>query len=307
MSSGSGVVAITVNWNRATDTIECLRSVENGGVGNVKLVVVDNGSQSDVISTISKEMPGVSIIEMGANEGYVKGANAGLNYALRLGASHVLLINNDAVGSPGFLSNLIQAFDRHPSAGVVGPKILYHGREVIWFAGGSFNKSLGFSRHSYMDERDFIEFKDRKIDFITGCTMLIRADVLKEIGTLDEDFGMYAEDLEFCLRAVERGYESWLVPSAIVSHKVSLSAGIGGSNIMTPTRSYYYARNMPILVKKRMRGMSMVTCLIGQFVVRLPYYTGLILKQKSRGGLKAYLRGTKDGIKFLLGGSGRSA
>ncbi len=305
MTPGPRVVAITVNWNRPEETLECIRSLRAGGVQGLETVVVDNGSDPRSVESIRLSAPEARIIVLGRNEGYVRGANAGLREAMKSDFTHFLLINNDAFGEPGFVAQLLEGLARHSSAGIVGPKILYPDRRRIWFAGGEFNRTWGYSTHPLMDEEDRGTGEERKVDFVTGCVMLVRREGFEEVGLFDEDFEMYAEDLDLCLRAEEKGFESWYVPSAVAFHKVSSSAGIGGSNIMTPFRARRYARNMLLLIAKRMRGLRYLTCLLGQLIISLPYYSGLIAIQRSRGALGAYLGGVVEGMKFNVGGRAR--
>ncbi|HUV25246.1 MAG TPA: glycosyltransferase family 2 protein [Methanomassiliicoccales archaeon] len=296
------VFAITVNWNRADDTMECLDSLVKSGVDQSSIIVVDNGSTDGSVELISKRMSSVQIMKMGENLGYIKGVNRGISRALDNGAQMILLINNDATVDPDAIDKLLEAAASRKEAGILGPKILYYGRSVIWFAGGRFNWRWGFSSHPGMDEADISEVEDEKVDFITGCVMLVRREVFEEVGLFDESYWMYAEDLDFCLKALFKGWESWVIPSAVAHHKVSASSGVKGSNVMTRMRSYYYAKNMFVLVKKLPRSEGSFTRLLGQFLVRFPYYTVLISIQGVKGGLISYLRGMIDGLRMILRG-----
>lgn len=302
MKSFRSISAITVNWNKPVETVRCIKSLKNGGIEDITIFVVDNGSDGNDIDLIKQEVPEVEIIEMGRNVGYVKGINAGISKAMENKPPSLLIINNDAYGSPGFIAELIDGMKRHPNAGIVGPKILYPDGRKIWYAGGEFNEWWGYSKHPLMDSEEDGDQKDRKVDFVTGCTMLVRREVFERVGFFDEDYDIYAEDLDLCLRAAERGYESWYIPSSVVYHEVSSSTGIAGSNLMTPLRAYHYARNMFLLISKRIKGGKFITCIIGQFAISFPYYFCLIAMQKMKGAHLAYVRGMVDGLRFIVGG-----
>jgi len=263
---------------------------------------VDNGSTDGSVPLISREVPGARLLEMGENLGYVEGMNAGLVKAMEEGAELLLLINNDAVAGPGMTDLLLQGMRSHPRAGIVGPMILYHGEERIWFAGGHLNHMWGYSVHPFMDEPPPGDQENRMVDFITGCVMMVRREVLEEVGLLDPRYFMYMEDLDLCLRARRSGYQCWYLPEAMAYHKVSSSSGITGSNVMTPLRSYYYARNMLLLVHRMRSEGGAITRYIGQFLIRLPYYALLVSSQRVKGGFSAYLRGLGDGMISILGG-----
>lgn len=281
--------------------MECVESLLEGNQG-IQVIVVDNGSTDGSTDLLQEHLPNLELIENGTNLGYVRGANQGIKRALEHGASHILLINNDAKARPGMMRKLLDAMEGHPQAGVVGPKIFYYGTDVMWFNGGHFNHLLGLSTHPLMDRKDDGGDQDREVGFITGCAMLVRSQVFSDIGLFDEDFEIYTEDLDFCLRAKEGGYGVWLVPGAVAEHKVSISTGVSGSNLMTPYRSYYYARNMLMMVRKRKSGLRFVTCFIGQTFILLPYYFFLMGIQKTKGSFRQYLRGYAHAVIGILGG-----
>lgn len=298
MPTGLRPYAITVNWNRADDTVQCVGSILDGNPGTA-VVVVDNGSIDGSASLLKQRFPGLEVLENRENQGYAKGVNRGIRLALERGATHLLIINNDAIARPGMVRELLEALDRHPPAGIVGPKIFYFGTDVIWFNGGHFNHMFGLSTHPLMDRQDDGDEREREVDFITGCTMMVKAEVFNTIGLFDEDFEIYAEDLDLCLRAKEKGFSSWLVPGALAEHKVSLSTGVAGSNLMTPYRAYYYGRNMLMMVHKRKQGMAFITCFLGQTFILLPYYFMLMGMQPTKGAFRQYARGYVQALKNI--------
>ena len=300
MAPGVKLFAVTVNWNRPDDTIECARSILSGGYDDIGLVVVDNGSVNGSVEKMRQALPCATFITNRTNEGYVKGVNKGIRMALDGGATHILIINNDAIGVDKFIVQLKEALDRHPEAGLVSPKILYYKSNRIWFSGGTFNNWLGYSKHTGMDLINDGKGVESEQDYITGCSILVRADLFRTIGLFDEQYNIYGEDIDFCIRAKDRGYSSWYTPNTIVYHKVSMSTGVGGSNIMTPFRSYYYGRNMLLLVKKRKHGMSRISCAMGQTFILMPYYFLIISAQRSKGAFRSYLRGYLDALKLVV-------
>lgn len=177
MEPRSKVSAVTVNWNNPDDTVECLHSLRSS-MPNMDLIVVDNGSSDDSVAVIKREVPQVDILEMGENLGYVKGINAGIIEALARDSTHVLIINNDATVTDTLVEELLDSMDRNREAGLVGPKILYHGTNRIWYGGGKFNETWGFSTHPAMDEEDSVH-EEKNTDFVTGCVMLVHTDVFK--------------------------------------------------------------------------------------------------------------------------------
>jgi GT2 family glycosyltransferase len=301
MATGPRPYAITVNWNRAEDTVQCVRSIVEGNPG-VGVVVVDNGSTDGSKDVLRLSFPDIELIENQENLGYTRGANQGVRRALERGATHVLMINNDAVAGRGMVSGLMEALECHPRVGIVGPKIFYSGTDVIWFDGGNYYGWLGVSTHPRMDRHDDGRDRERQVDFITGCVMLVKAEVFADVGLFDEDFIIYMEDLDLCLRARDQGYESWSVPKVTAEHQVSLSTGIAGSNRMTSFRSYYYGRNMLLLTYKRRKGLRALPGLYGQTLVLIPYYFMLIAIQGTKGAFRQYMRGYLHALRTVVSG-----
>ncbi|MDD1743003.1 MAG: glycosyltransferase family 2 protein [Methanomassiliicoccales archaeon] len=300
MPSGSKLCTVVVNWNRANDTVECIRSLRLGGVEGNRIIVIDNGSTDESATRIVSECPEAELHRMGRNLGYAKGANAGMTLALADRPDFIFFLNNDAVVGERSVLKLIEGLQRHPDCALAGPKILYYGTDRIWFAGGSYNHILGYSKHPGMDRQDDGGGIEGKVDFITGCASMVRRELIERIGGFDEDFNMYAEDIEYGFRAREAGFGSLYVPGAVVSHKVSSSTGVPGTNVMTPQRSFYYARNMILFVLKRIPWPERFTCFMGQFAISLPYYSAMIAMQRVKGGLGAYLRGIGSALKWAV-------
>ena len=269
MAQGVKLFAVTVNWNRPDDTIECARSILCGGYDDIGLVLVDNGSVDGSVEKLRQALPGATLISNPTNEGYVKGVNKGIRMALDAGATHILVINNDAIGKGRFIVQLKEALDRHPEAGPVSPRSSTTTR--TGYGSRAEPSTNGWAIQSTPHGPDqYGQGEESEQDYITGCSILVKADLFRTIGLFDEQYNIYGEDIDFCIRAKDRGYGSWYAPNTIVYHKVSLSTGIGGSNVMTPFRSYYYGRNMLLLVKKRERGVSRVSCAMGQTFILVP-------------------------------------
>ena len=288
-----------VNWKRADDTLDCLATLTKYSSVPLDIVVVDNGSGDGSAERIAESFPQAQLIALERNEGYVVGINKAITEALKRDPEFVLVMNNDAVATSGYLGPLLDIMDRRPRCGIAGPKILYHGSGRVWFGGGTYNRWFGYTKHEHMDEEDR-EDRERRLDYVTGCTALIRAEVFRRIGLFDEDFTMYFEDLDFCLRADAAGYESWYVPSSVTRHKVSASAGIAGTNVLTPIRAYNYARNALLVIGKNRKGIKAATSVLGQYVLALPYYCIGILMGPKKGALLSYLKGLSDGTIWLI-------
>lgn len=249
------VAIILVNWNGKTDTIECLDSVMKLSLQdiNVSTIVVDNGSSDDSVSGIERKFPQVIIQKSPENLGFTGGNNIGIKHAMEHGADFIWLLNNDTVVDRLSLQKLLDAAGETHGA-MFGSKIyFYPGKEfhfdrykesqrghVLWYAGGVVDWNNMYASHRGVDEVDLGQYdKIEKTQFITGCSMLIRRDVIESIGSLDEKFYAYFEDLDYCLKAGKKGFRCWYVPQSIVWHKNAGSTSRPGN----PTQDYYFTRN----------------------------------------------------------------
>lgn len=252
------VFVVIVNWNGKKDTLACLRSLATIDCKNVHLrvILVDNGSSDQSVSVISEKYPDVHIIAAGRNLGFTGGNNVGIRYALDNSADFIWLLNNDTVVEKHVLSFLPVFEDRGVAA--CGSKIYFApGREfhydrylpadrgkVIWYAGGQVDWDNMYASHRGVDEVDHGQYdKIESTSFITGCSLVVRADIVRKIGMLDDRYYLYLEDLDWCLRMKKAGYRIIYVPSSSLWHVNAGSSGRPGN----PLHEYYFTRNRLIL------------------------------------------------------------
>ncbi len=233
------VAIIIVNWNRREDTLVCLESLCRITYPNYRILVVDNGSTDGSAEAVRARFSLIHLIELPENRRFAGGNNAGLREVLAGEDDFVLLLNNDTTVEPDFLNHLMTAAQTDPAVGLVAPKILYHDRpQVIWFAGGALQPVWGYVRHYGLRQLDDGRFDlRREVSFLTGCCLLIRRSVLEKVGLLDEDFCLYSEDADYCLRTSQAGFKLLYEPIARIYHKVSSSTG-GAYNLRKWVQRY---------------------------------------------------------------------
>jgi GT2 family glycosyltransferase len=247
------VMVIVLNWNGLTDTLDCLTSLREVDYPAYEIVVVDNGSSDGSVPVIHERFPAVTVLENEANLGFTGGNNVGLRYALMQGADHALLLNNDTLVAPDFLRLLVDGVEADPLVGIAGPTIYYHEQsDVIWSAGGAIDWHRGSTRMVGLDERDNGQFgtKPRRVDFVSGCCMLVQRAVLEQVGLLDERFFAYYEETEWCVRAKREGVEIVHVPDAKVWHKISPLIQSD-----SPIVHYYMTRNRLLFLASTEAGL----------------------------------------------------
>lgn len=226
-----GLYVIVLNWNGGDVVSSCIESLEAVTNPSLDIIVVDNASTDSSPDSIRREFPGVELVVNDRNLLYAGGNNVGLRKAMDHGGRYFLLLNNDTEVDPDFAARMLSVFEREEEAGIVGPKILYYDDpERIWYGGGGFYPLLFVPRHRNI-RRLSGTFNEEggETEFVTGCALMVRREVLDEIGLLDTSYGIYNEDVDFCLRAGAAGWKCFYEPSALVWHKVSSSSGGGMS------------------------------------------------------------------------------
>ena len=242
------VYIVILNWNRHVDTLECIESVKKINYPNYNIILVDNGS-TDISPDIFKQRhEDIILIKNEENIGYADGNNVGIRNALLNKAEYVWLLNNDAVVHPDALTEMVDIGEKVPESGILGSKIYYYDRpEVIWFAGATINWKYAFSYHIGCDQNDKPLYDIiKEVDRVTGCSMLVKRDVCEKIGLMDEKLFLYAEELDWCVRAKIAGYKILYIPGSKVYHKVSVSTG-GNNSIVF---NYFNTRNFLYVIKK---------------------------------------------------------
>ncbi len=227
MSSGY-LDVIVLNWNGEGLIGPCLDSLLKIEDPPLRVIVVDNGSTDSSAELVRERYPGVKLILNGRNLLFAAGNNVGLKWASENGGSHFLLLNNDTEVEPSFARRMLDAIEE-TGAGIAGPRILYHGfPRRIWYGGGGFHPVVWIPRH--MNIRKAPEEVDEgraETEWVSGCALLVKKEVIDGIGMLDPSYNIYCEDVDLCLRARRAGWKCVYEPSATVYHKVSSSSGGG--------------------------------------------------------------------------------
>ncbi len=217
---------VVLNWNLPGDTIACVRSLQAGLPAAAQILIVDNSSSDDSVAQFRASFGAtVELLTMPANLGFAGGMNAGIRAALRAGAGSVLLLNNDTIVHEAMLERLLQAGNGLPQAGVLGPAIYYYDApQQIWQLGAREYPLLPIPLNLGMRNLRRAGGRPFRLDYLTGCAMLVRREVFERVGLLDTEYAMYFEDADFCRRVRQAGFELWCVPAAEMWHRVSLSA-----------------------------------------------------------------------------------
>ena len=219
------VEIIILNYNGRDDTIECLESLDRITYENFHITIIDNGSADNLGPVVREKFSGVRYIYSPENLRFAGGNNLALRKALEESCDYVLLLNNDTVAEPDFLDKLVETGESSGEIGLVGAKMYYYDPpNVIWFAGGKMDVRFAYMRHLGIGQKDDGSLDTpQEMTFLNGACLLIKSEVLRKAGLLDEDYFLYGEDQDYCLRAQRAGFRLYYQPAARIRHKVSRS------------------------------------------------------------------------------------
>ena len=286
---------VILNWNNASDTLECLASVVKLRYDNYDVVVVDNGSTDGSVVTIRGKYPSVTILENCENLGYAEGNNVGIRHAMQAGADYVLILNNDTLVAPTMLTELVRVAESSHDIGMVGPTVYCTDPADRLFAAGSFvlwNRGDLCHRGMFEPAGPYTKAgSPEPVDFIVGCGVLVRRQLIEVAGVFDPLYYLNYEDVEWGIRARRYGFKVLYVPQAIMWHKVSASLGLA-----SPANTYYMTRNALLFSWKnapaRLRWLTVSTIIlrtlrtIGAWTLK-PQYQEPIFQRKRTANLLA--------------------
>jgi GT2 family glycosyltransferase len=214
------------------------------GAVPLEIVVVDDGSRDDTSEAVRNRFPDVRLHRHDRPLGFTASANAGLGLA---SMPLLLLLNSDTEVEPGALEALVAAFMADPSLGIAGAQLLYPDGGGQWSGGRApglawlFAESSGLGRAlahlpGYRRVRPLARSSDREADWVPGAALAMRRGVWQDVGPLDTAFHLYGQDLDFCLRARDRGWRVRIVGACRVRHEQGATvtrvagAGVGRQN-----------------------------------------------------------------------------
>jgi GT2 family glycosyltransferase len=219
LSSNPQVDCIVLNWNGWQDTISCLDSFAKCTYPSLRVIVVDNGSADDSVARIRAAHPDILLLENSKNLGFAGGNNVGIGYALTHGAEYLWLLNNDTEPAPDALCALVEKAMSDRTIGAAA-SICYFAdapSKIQAWAGARVNLWIGYSRLNTEPR------PDNWFHTLNGTSMLMSRSAVEDVGMLDEDFFLYWEDTEFCLRLRKKGWKIAAAPHSHVLHKVNAS------------------------------------------------------------------------------------
>jgi GT2 family glycosyltransferase len=226
----------------------------------LQIIVVDNQSTDGSIEYLQPKFPGVQFLQAGTNLGFARACNKGLKYAT---GNYVLFLNPDTIVAEDTLEKCIHFFEEHVDVGAIGVRMLDGaGRFLkeskrafpspltslfkLFGLSAVFPRSKTFSRY-YLGHLD--AHQNHRVDVLAGAFMMVRKEVLEKIGSFDEAFFMYGEDIDLSYRIQKSGYQNYYLADTEIIHFKGESTKRGSLNYV---RMFYLA--MSIFVHKHYGG-----------------------------------------------------
>ncbi len=223
--------AVIVNYASWPYTLGCINSLYETGYRDFEVVIVDNDQEEEV----PEIPPPVHLIRNKENVGFARACNQGI---LASEGEYVVLINPDTLVSKNFFECLEEFFGEDLKVGVAGPRIVdgegnlqLSARKELNFVSGLLGRTsllVQLFPNNLLVKQLFPATNapclPMKVDWVSGACMVVRRQLLKEIGTLDERFFMYFEDADLCRRARKAGWLVYYLPQAQILHHTGASS-----------------------------------------------------------------------------------
>lgn len=270
-AQGSGsVTALVLNYRSPLATVRCVQALlEQDHGSHTEILVIDNDSGGDSIGTLRARLrhPHVRIIEMPQNEGYARGNNRAVPHAT---GEFVLIINPDNELRPDALAKMKQHLIENPHVGIVAPRLVYPDGSVrdsarafpapldVILKRTPLSRLFQARLAAYTGEHIRKDAPHaQETDWIVGACLLLRKDLLEELGGFDERFFLFFEDIDLCRRCWEKGKAvHYLASAEAADRKMRLSEGGVGSLLTSKVgrihigSAWKYFRKWGFMLKK---------------------------------------------------------
>lgn len=296
----NNILIAIVNYRTAELTVDCLRALSSqiNDFENMHVVVVDNNSadgSTEILSTsIEHEgwSPWAKVMPLKKNGGFAFGNNASIRSAQseKQQVDYFMLLNPDTVPHPGAIKTLLDFMDTHPEVGIAGSQ-LENADGSVECSAHTFPSPLSeldsaahlgvLSRllHRYVVTHP-VQSVAHPCDWVSGASMIIRRQVIEDIGLMDEGYFLYFEEVDFCRRAKRAGWQCWYVPNSRVRHLEGASTGI---NIAAKRRAAYWYDSRRRFFIKHYGVAGFVTADLLWLIGRFSFLLRLRLRLGARG------------------------
>lgn len=260
------VTVVIINYKTPALTRQTLLALFNSSVQPAEVVLVDNNSQDNTVAIVKQEFPQVQIIINKENLGFAKANNQAVKQFST--QPYIWLLNSDTETGKKSLEELFDFMAAHPKVGALGPQLVYPTRE-LQSVGGYFPsisnvfmylvpftvflpKFIRRKLKSLVIYPQALPGEGREIEYVTGAALLLRKEALDRVGLLCEDYFMYFEETDLCLRLKRAGWEVKVIDTDPVMH-------VYGGSFKTkydPRRLKIFLSSLTLFVKKNCVGFK---------------------------------------------------
>lgn len=286
----NSVLVVIVNFKGWQDTIECLESLFKSTVSGFSVCVVDNSEDSESIDSLlkwasgsrsevgtayphlvlplipkpvsvqiltDKELasavfPGLILIRT-RNNGFAAANNIGMRVADMFRFKYLWLLNNDTVVQSDALERLIVCARKNPDVGIFGSKLmLYSNPSKLQGVGGRYSPWIGKVWEVGSGELDHGQWDSAypNIDYVIGASMFVSQAFVADVGQMEEDYFLYYEEIDWCVRGKHKGWHIGFCPDSKVYHKGAASINRNVDRGNSRISDFYAVRNRVLLARK---------------------------------------------------------
>jgi GT2 family glycosyltransferase len=310
MANTGIVTVLIVNWNAGDYLTRCLQTIPR----DYPVVIVDNNSEDGSVDKVLSRFPAVKVLKSPVNLGFSAGNNLGLR---EISSKYVLFLNPDTEIINDTIKVMVDYLESHPDYAAVGPRIIDRNGQISIFSGRRhFNLWMAFCEVFMLDkifpQNKWLNYRhipewDRKtsrdVDCLVGCAMLMRTDIVKELGGFDESVPLYLDDVDLCRKITESGGRIRCVAEANIWHMHNISCSKAPAVWITHVyflASYVYLKkygNLLIancyLILVWFGGLARVTSFLLAYSINKKYRPKLITPFHMLTFPLCYLKGAK--------------
>jgi GT2 family glycosyltransferase len=266
------------SFNTRALSVACIRSIEeNPPASPYEIILMDNNSSDGTSEEVSRLFPQVRVLQNDENWGVGKACNRAAQGAR---GKYFLLLNNDVQLLPGTIEQMVQWLDAHPKTGIVGPELIDGDGKLIQMSWGWVPVLHGEIIQRFLSPKAlqksawrrrlvrYLQRHSRRVPWLCCACALIRREAFDQVRGFDEDFYLYFEDSDLCLRCAERGWQNDFVPEIKAIHHLSQSVRPAFnvfSLIYQQSHIVYYRKHAPFWGIWLLKGYLLLKWLAGGY------------------------------------------
>lgn len=299
---------VIVSWNVRDLLADCLESIRAGDGLSVEVIVVDSDSVDGTPNMVRERFPAVRLVEPGSNVGFTKGNNIGIQASL---GRFVLLLNPDTRVLGEALEKMVGYMDDHEKVGALGPQLLnddmtvQSSRRRFPTLKTAFFESTWlqpYAPRKVLDDYYMRDHEDERIvpvDWVQGAVLLVRREVIEQVGPMDEGFFMYSEELDWQRRIKAAGWGIVYYPEAQIVHY----GGKSSEQVIAERDIYFHSSKIRYFRKHHGVGVALFlrVFLLGNYVWQLGLEAGKWVlghkRELRRARIRAYWLVLRSGLK----------